>query len=123
MTSARADMPGDSPRCPSALADAVIIIGMLGGPGSGKGTQCGLLSQRFDIAHISIGHVLRQEMQRPGSQYAEIIRENMIAGRVGPKEITISIVRDHMLRSVAQGTRAFILDGRCFINTVPPLCV
>jgi UMP-CMP kinase len=86
---------------------------MLGGPGSGKGTQCQMLSQVFELAHISIGDVLRQEISRPGSEYADIIRENMMAGRVGPKEITISILRDHIRRSVAKGTRAFILDGMC----------
>ncbi|KAK3295310.1 adenylate kinase-domain-containing protein [Chaetomium fimeti] len=84
---------------------------MLGGPGSGKGTQCQMLSQKFDLAHISIGDVLRQEVNRPGSQYADMIRENMIAGRLGPTKIIVSILRDHMLRSLAQGTHGFILDG------------
>ncbi|KAH6838529.1 adenylate kinase-domain-containing protein [Chaetomium sp. MPI-CAGE-AT-0009] len=84
---------------------------MLGGPGSGKGTQCQMLSQKFDLVHISLGDVLRQEINRPGSQYADMIRENMIAGRLGPKEIIVSILRDHMLRSLAQGPHGFILDG------------
>lgn len=110
MATAEADMPDDFPRCHPALKEA-IFIGMLGGPGSGKGTLCQMISQRFDLAHISIGDVLRQEINRPGSQHADVIRENMIAGRVGPKELTIAILREHILRSVARGTRAFILDG------------
>ncbi|KAK3307290.1 adenylate kinase-domain-containing protein [Chaetomium strumarium] len=111
MATTCAGILGDpSPRPEPDLKQAV-IVGMLGGPGSGKGTQCQMLSQIFELAHISIGDVLRQEINRPGSQYAGIIRENMMAGKVGPKEITISIVRDHMQRSLAEGTRAFILDG------------
>ncbi|KAH6635902.1 adenylate kinase-domain-containing protein [Chaetomium tenue] len=84
---------------------------MLGGPGSGKGTQCKMLSQRFDFTHISIGDVLRQEINRPGSQYADILRENILAGKIGAKEMTVSILRDEMLRWVAKGTRCFVLDG------------
>lgn len=88
-----------------------VIIGMLGGPGSGKGTQCELLSQKFDLVHISVGDVLRQEMNRQGSPYAEIIRQNMMTGKIGPKEITIAVLKDHILRSIAQGMDSFILDG------------
>ena len=103
-------MPNDTPEDHPALKEAV-IISMLGGPGSGKGTQCQMLSERFDFAHISIGDVLRQEIDRPGSQYADILREDIMAGRIGAKEMTVSILRDEMLRIVAQGTRCFVLDG------------
>lgn len=89
---------------------------MLGGPGSGKGTQCRLLSDKFDLVHISIGEVLRQEMDRPGSLNADIIRENMTAGRVGPKEITVAILRDYMLRSAAAGKHVFVLDGKMTVS-------
>jgi UMP-CMP kinase len=103
-------MPDETPEGHPTLKEAV-VISMLGGPGSGKGTQCQMLSQKFDLAHISIGDVLRQEINRPGSQYADILRENIMAGRIGAKEMTVSILRDEMLRIVAQGTRCFVLDG------------
>lgn len=88
------------------------VIGVLGGPGSGKGTQCKLLAQVFKFSHISIGDVMRQEMKREGSEYATIIEQNMRAGTVAPKEITIPILKSHMLAASRQGMDLFILDGK-----------
>ncbi|KAK0734273.1 hypothetical protein B0T26DRAFT_670592 [Lasiosphaeria miniovina] len=99
MATPKGNTPDDFSQRPPALEEPV-IISMLSRPRSSKRTQCQMLSRRFDLAHISIGDVLRLEINCPSSQYANIIRENMIAGRVGPKEITISI-----------GMRAFILDA------------
>lgn len=97
----------------SNLGEAV-VFGMLGGPGSGKGTQSQLLSQAFNIVHISIGNVLREEMDRQGSPYGDIIRQNMMSGKVGPTEITIPILKGHISKNIAKGARGFILDGeRC----------
>jgi UMP-CMP kinase len=101
----------DVPHCLDDRREC-IIIGMLGGPGSGKGTQCRLLSKKFDLEHISIGDVLRREISRPGSQHAEIIRENMALGRVGPKEITVAILKGYITEASEGGKRNFILDGK-----------
>ncbi|KAI1264080.1 adenylate kinase-domain-containing protein [Xylariaceae sp. FL1019] len=87
------------------------VIGMLGGPGSGKGTQCKLLAQAFNLNHISIGDIMRQEMNRAGSEYASIIEQNMRAGTVAPKEVTIPVLKSHMLEALQQGTDLFVLDG------------
>ncbi|ETW51859.1 hypothetical protein PFUGPA_00097 [Plasmodium falciparum Palo Alto/Uganda] len=35
--------------------DQPFVIFMLGGPGSGKGTQCKLIQEKFDFTHISAG--------------------------------------------------------------------
>lgn len=91
--------------------EGAVIISMLGGPGSGKGTLCQLLSQTFNLVHISIGDVLREEVNRPNSPYAAIIRDNIANGRLGPKKMPPTILAEHLSRSVAQGARAFILDG------------
>ncbi|KAI1360603.1 adenylate kinase-domain-containing protein [Xylaria arbuscula] len=87
------------------------VIGVLGGPGSGKGTQCRLLAQMFKLEHISIGDVLRKELKREGSAYAPIIEENMRAGTVGPKEITVAILKSHILEASREGINLFVLDG------------
>ncbi|KAL8357545.1 hypothetical protein RB598_002382 [Gaeumannomyces tritici] len=84
---------------------------MLGGPGSGKGLQCQRLVRSFDVEHISIGDVLRDEMSREGSGYAAVIRENMVVGTVGPKETTVGILKSRILASAAKGARVFLLDG------------
>ncbi|KAI1114995.1 adenylate kinase-domain-containing protein [Nemania sp. NC0429] len=110
------------------LAECV-VIGVLGGPGSGKGTQCSLLAETFKLKHISIGDVMRQEMKREGSEYASIIEQNMRAGTVAPKEITTPILKFHMLAASRQGTDLFVLDGfprsleqaQFFEETVAPI--
>ena len=37
---------------------------LLGAPGSGKGTQCALLSSRLGFKHISTGSIIRKEIQK-----------------------------------------------------------
>src|SRR5215472_2138373 len=36
---------------------------LIGAPGAGKGTQAGLLAERFNITHISSGDLLRQHVR------------------------------------------------------------
>lgn len=40
------------------------VVFVLGGPGSGKGTQCGRLVEHFGLVHLSAGDLLREERQR-----------------------------------------------------------
>ncbi|KAI0200960.1 P-loop containing nucleoside triphosphate hydrolase protein [Astrocystis sublimbata] len=72
---------------------------------------------------------MRQEMKREGSEYASIIEQNMRAGTVAPKEVTIPILKSHMLAESRQGTDLFVLDGfprnldqaQFFEDTVAPI--
>ncbi|KAK3677290.1 hypothetical protein LTR78_002828 [Recurvomyces mirabilis] len=89
----------------------ILVIGILGGPGSGKGTQCARLEQKYLLKHISIGDVMRAEMEREDSPYASIIKDNMLAGRVGPKELTVGIVKQHIEEAIRKGVCTFVLDG------------
>jgi UMP-CMP kinase len=45
------------------------VVFILGGPGSGKGTQCDLIVKKFNYVHLSAGDLLREERKTPGSQY------------------------------------------------------
>ncbi|EKD18676.1 uridylate kinase Ura6 [Drepanopeziza brunnea f. sp. 'multigermtubi' MB_m1] len=53
------------------------VIFLIGPPGSGKITQYSRLALEFGICHISAGDLLRQEMAREGSEYAELISDHM----------------------------------------------
>lgn len=35
------------------------VIFVLGGPGSGKGTHCTVLKERYNFVHFSVGDILR----------------------------------------------------------------
>ncbi|KAK1515148.1 uncharacterized protein CCOS01_13341 [Colletotrichum costaricense] len=75
-------------------------------------TQCRLLSQKFNLSHISIGDVLREELERgEEGPPADIIRANMLAGTIGPIEITVAILKGRITKLMEGGTRVFILDG------------
>ncbi|KAK1447114.1 uridylate kinase [Colletotrichum melonis] len=88
-----------------------VVISILGRPGSGKATQCRLLSQKYNLSHISIGDVLREEMERgEEGPHADIIRANMLAGTIGPIEITMAILKVRITKLMEGGTRVFILD-------------
>lgn len=41
---------------------------VLGGPGSGKGTQCSRLVEKLGCTHLSAGDLLREEVQRGSEQ-------------------------------------------------------
>lgn len=49
------------------------VVFVLGGPGSGKGTQCSLLVQRFNCVHLSAGDLLRAEQKNQDSPYSALI--------------------------------------------------
>jgi adenylate kinase len=80
----------------------------LGPPGAGKGTQAKVISERFAVAHISTGDILREAVQN-GSPVGKQAKAYMDKGELVPDEVVIKIVVDRLSRSdVAKG---FILDG------------
>lgn len=94
-------------------SDKPVLIGMLGGPGSGKSSQCRLLAQTFKVEHVSVGDLLRAEMDREGSPHGATIRGNMMKGTIGPKELTVGLLKSHIHQRFKQGMRVFIIDGKC----------
>lgn len=59
------------------------IIFVLGGPGSGKGTQCDLLKKNYDFLHYSVGDILR-DFLKTGSKDAKEISKLMKEGQMVP---------------------------------------
>lgn len=64
----------DSPAQPTSSPARVVFV--LGGPGSGKGTQCELVAgeETLGYAHLSAGDLLRAE-RNSGSKLAEMIND------------------------------------------------
>ena len=91
------------------------VVFVLGGPGAGKGTQCSRLAQEFYVEHISVGDVLRAEIDSPESRYGPIIKKNMEEGRIGPIEITVELLHNAISVSVQdKNITLFLIDGRSF---------
>lgn len=81
---------------------------LVGAPGSGKGTQAKLLSEREGVPHISTGDMLRQAVREQtglGQQAAPIMER----GGLIPDELMIGIVGERLAQEDARG--GFVLDG------------
>ena len=83
------------------------VLFTLGGPGSGKGTQCKLLSQRLQMQHLSAGELLRRAVTQR-KQEAGVIERCIAEGKIVPAEITISLLREAMGH---ESTQVFLIDG------------
>lgn len=74
-----------------------LVAFVLGGPGSGKGTQCKLICDEFGFKHLSAGDLLRAERNDPKSKYGEMIEKHIREGRIVPVEVTCSLLEKAMI--------------------------
>ena len=81
---------------------------LLGAPGSGKGTQAKLLTEKLNIPQISTGDLLRVavEAQTPLGRQAKTI---MDAGQLVPNDLVFGLIRERL--SNPDTINGFILDG------------
>ncbi|EMS55098.1 Uridylate kinase [Triticum urartu] len=85
----------------------VTVVFVLGGPGSGKGTQCSNIVEHFGFTHLSAGDLLRAEI-KSGSENGTMI-ENMIKeGKIVPSEVTIKLLQQAMIKNEND---KFLIDG------------
>lgn len=80
---------------------------VLGGPGSGKGTNCARIVENFGYVHLSAGDLLRAERES-GSELADMINTYIKEGKIVPAEVTVRLLRNAMESS---GKNKFLVDG------------
>lgn len=80
----------------------------LGPPGAGKGTQADKICERFFIAHISTGDMLRKET-REGTELGLKAKAVMDAGGLVSDEIIIAMVEKRIQEPDC--AKGFLLDG------------
>ena len=81
---------------------------LLGAPGSGKGTQAELLTQKLSIPAISTGNMLREAIAN-GSELGQRVKKFMDEGSLVPDDVVLDIVAERVQRSDC--ANGFILDG------------
>jgi adenylate kinase len=87
---------------------------LLGGPGAGKGTQAGFITQRYGIPQISTGDMLRGAV-KAGTPLGLAAKQVMDRGDLVSDDIIIALVKE---RIQAPDCKAgFLFDG--FPRTIP----
>jgi len=101
--------------------DKVKVVYVLGGPGVGKGTQCANLVRDYGFVHLSAGDLLRAEQNREGSEYGDLIKQNIREGTLVPMEVIIKLIENAIKEELEKphpdqvgwedGRGRFLLDG------------
>jgi len=85
------------------------VIWVLGGPGSGKGTQCDKIVEKYGYTHLSSGDLLRDEL-KSGSDRAKILGEIMTKGELVPLFVVLDLLAEAMIAKLS-GSKGYLIDG------------
>lgn len=83
-------------------------IVLFGPPGSGKGTQAGMLKDQLGLPHISTGDLLRAAV-KAGSPLGQKVKAVMEAGQLVSDDLMLELLEDRFAQPDAAA--GFILDG------------
>lgn len=87
---------------------------LLGPPGSGKGTQAAMLSEKYRIPAIATGDILRAQVDA-GTQLGKRVKAYIDRGELVPDSLVVDLIQHRLSDPDTQ--QGFILDG--FPRTVP----
>lgn len=83
-------------------------IAILGGPGSGKGTQAKMLSERYRVPQISTGDILRDAVKND-KKLGQEVQLAMESGNLVDDDLVLKILEERLRRKDTK--RGFIIDG------------
>ena len=81
---------------------------LIGAPGAGKGTQAKLIAERFHIAHISSGDLLRTHVEE-NTTIGRAARVFLAKGDLVPDSIVMDMLRKPVVAASEAG--GYVLDG------------
>ena len=79
---------------------------LLGYPGSGKGTQAKVLSQKFGLFHVSTGDIFREELAKK-TPLGQEVAGYLSAGRLVPDRLVLDVLKNRL----GTETRGLLFDG------------
>lgn len=85
------------------------ILFVLGGPGSGKGTQCDKIVAKYGFTHLSTGDLLRDEVQS-GSERGKALNAIMEKGELVSLDTVLTLLKEAMIKKAAS-SKGFLIDG------------
>eukprot|EP00798_Chlamydomonas_sp_ICE-L_P015246 gene15246-21328_t len=111
----RVALNGNRPRLapkPSRAAvrvNANLKVMIAGAPAAGKGTQCANIVQKYNLVHISVGDLLRDEV-KAGTPAGAKAKEFMDAGALVPNKVVVEMVQTRLGKPDAKAS-GWLLDG------------
>jgi UMP-CMP kinase len=109
------ELPLTSPNASPAFdPEKVSVVFILGGPGSGKGTQSAYLVRDYGFTHMSAGDLLREEQDRENSEYGQMIKDYIKNGEIVPMEVTVKLLENAMKAKIdgsEDHKSRFLIDG------------
>src|SRR5580698_2902835 len=82
---------------------------LLGPPGAGKGSLAGVLKEKFHLAHISTGDMLREEI-KSGSELGQEIKALITKGALVSDELVTKLVQQRITHD-PDLKKGYMLDG------------
>lgn len=79
---------------------------LLGPPGAGKGTQCKRIIDKYGMAHLSSGDILRAE-RKANTELGQKAQNYMDSGALVPDDLII----DMMIGAIKKTNGGYVLDG------------
>nr|XP_022325280.1 adenylate kinase isoenzyme 5-like isoform X1 [Crassostrea virginica] len=101
--------PGQKSNKESADLSGVNVVFVVGGPGSGKGTQCDLIVKKYGFTHLSTGDLLRAEVQS-GTPRGKNLVEIMQKGELVPMDVVLDLLKES-ISAKADSSKGFLIDG------------
>jgi len=102
------------------MKDTMLNIAIFGPPGAGKGTQSKFLIEKYNLAYISTGDILRAEIAE-GSDLGIMAKDIIAAGKLVGDDLIVQIIEKRIMSSKTNGilfdgfprtvVQAYILDG------------
>jgi adenylate kinase len=81
---------------------------LIGPPASGKGTQGRRLAERFDVAYLSSGELLRAEVAA-GTDLGLRVAGDLAGGDLVPDDVMLDVLREPLAAALTSG--GYVLDG------------
>ncbi|MGL5684121.1 MAG: adenylate kinase [Marinifilaceae bacterium] len=86
----------------------MLNIALFGAPGAGKGTQAKKIAQKYNLAHISTGEIIRGEIAK-GSELGKMAEQLIANGNLLSDELVIDMIADSIEKN--KGVNGFLFDG------------
>ena len=87
---------------------------LLGGPGAGKGTQAGFITEKYNIPQISTGDMLRSHV-KAGTELGKAAKKIMDEGGLVSDDIIMGMVKERIKEDDCKN--GYLFDG--FPRTIP----